>query len=280
MSGLPRAWPVPVTDVRELLLRAVRAGRVTAAVVAGEAGVVAGMAQAAGEAGRLGLAFHGLVRDGGEVAAGAELCRVVGTPGQVVRAEELLLGLLGKPSGIATRARAFAAATGGRPRVVSGGWKKMPPPLKELVRGAVTLGGAEPRILPVPFAYLDKNWVALLGGVRQALAAVAHLELAKVVQVKGREGSVAEEACLAAAHGADVVFVDTGRLADAAAAAAALRQRGLRARVQLAFGGGVTLEGLPALLGQDLDILDVGRAIVDAPLLDLRLDVVELHPGA
>ncbi len=276
MSSAPQARPRPVADVREELLGAVGDLRVTAALVSAQAGVVAGLAQAAREADKLGLSFFGLVRDGGEVAAGAEVARLVGSPEQVVRAEELLLGLLGKPSGIATATRAFVAAAGGRPRVVSGGWKKVPPALKEMVRDAVALGGGQSRILPVPFVYLDKNWVALLGGVRRSLEAVAHLDLAKVVQVKGREQSVADEACQAAEHGAAVVFVDTGRPEDVAAAAESLTRRGWRPLVQLAFGGGVTLESLPALRGLDLDILDVGRAIVDAPLLDLRLDVLEL----
>jgi nicotinate-nucleotide pyrophosphorylase (carboxylating) len=45
--------------------------------------------------------------------------------------------------------------------------------------------------------------------------------------------------------------------------------------VQVAFGGGVTLDDVDALKALDLDILDIGRHIVDAPLLDMRLDIVE-----
>jgi nicotinate-nucleotide pyrophosphorylase (carboxylating) len=150
----------------------------------------------------------------------------------------------------------------------------MPAVLKEMIRSAVVAGGAEPRIVQGPFAYLDKNYVALLGGIRQSLAAVAHLGgHAKVVQVKGRYADVASEACQAAEHGADVVFVDTGRPADVSLVTQALGRRGLRGRVQVAYGGGVTLAELDALRALDLDILDIGREIVDAPLLDLRLEV-------
>jgi hypothetical protein len=31
------------------------------------------------------------------------------------------------------------------------------------------------------------------------------------------------------------------------------------------------------LKGMDVDILDIGRQIVDAPLLDMRLEVIESH---
>jgi nicotinate-nucleotide pyrophosphorylase (carboxylating) len=265
-----------VVDVREEILRSVRARRVTAAIVADQAGVVAGTGHAAREAEQLGLSFVELVREGSAVAAGDEVARLVGTPGQIVRAEEVLIGTLAKPSGIATRTRAFVARTNGRPKVVSGGWKKMPAALKEMIRSAVSTGGGQPRIVPGPFVYLDKNYVELLGGVRESLAAVAHLgDLAKVVQVKGRHADVAAEACEAADHGAAVVFVDTGRREDVARAADALVRRGLRGRVQVAFGGGVTLDDVDALKALDLDILDIGRHIVDAPLLDMRLDIVE-----
>jgi nicotinate-nucleotide pyrophosphorylase (carboxylating) len=42
----------------------------------------------------------------------------------------------------------------------------------------------------------------------------------------------------------------------------------------LAFGGGVQLTDIDRLRGLDVDIVDVGRAIVDAPLLDMRFQVV------
>lgn len=271
----PKTWPRPVLDVREELLRSVSAPRVTAAIVAAEPGVLAGVAAAAQQAGQLGLAVE-LLPEGAAVAAGDHLARLVGTPRQIVLAEDVLIGALAKPSGIATRTRAFVERAGGRPRIVSGGWKKMPGALKEMIRSAVTTGGGQPRIVPGPFAYLDKTYVALLGGIRRSLAAAAELEdLARVVQVKGREADVGTEACEAAEHGADVVFVDTGRAEDVARATEALRQRGLREQVQVAFGGGVTLDDVESLRALDLDILDVGRQIVDAPLLDLRLEILQ-----
>jgi nicotinate-nucleotide pyrophosphorylase (carboxylating) len=271
----------PVLDVREEILRSVAARSAVATIVADQAGVISGVALARAEALRLGLSLLELVEEAAGVQKGDEVARLVGTPRQVLMAEDVLIGLLAKPSGIATRAREFVARTGGRPRVVSGGWKKMPGALKELIRGAVLAGGAQPRIVPGPFAYLDKNYVELLGGIRKSLAAVSHLPgVAKVIQVKGRYGEVGTEAVEAAEHGADVVFIDTGRTEDVALVAEALARRGLRQRVQLAFGGGVTLRGLDALKSLDLDILDVGRQIVDAPLLDMKFEIVEAHPGA
>ncbi|HTP51874.1 MAG TPA: hypothetical protein VMK42_14365 [Anaeromyxobacteraceae bacterium] len=268
----------PGLDVREEILRSVAAGRVTAAIVAEEAGVFSGAALARAEASRLGVQVASMAGEGARLREGDEVARLAGTPRQVVMAEEILIGLLAKPSGIATRAREFVERAGGRPRVVSGGWKKMPAALKGMIRAAVSAGGADPRILPGPFAYLDKNYVALLGGIEKSLAAVAHLQaVAKVIQVKGRYADVSAEAVLAAELGADVVFVDTGRPEDVERAAESLARHGLRERVDLAFGGGVAVGDLERLRALDLDILDIGRQIVDAPLIDMRLEIVDLR---
>ncbi len=44
--------------------------------------------------------------------------------------------------------------------------------------------------------------------------------------------------------------------------------------MQLAFGGGVEESDLELVVAAGGDIVDVGRAILGSPLLDLRLDVV------
>lgn len=277
---LPADAPAAAVDVREELLQAVRSDRVTAVIVVDEEGVIAGVPGAQREAERLGLSVARMVSSGSRVEAGVEIARLVGTPRQIVMAEDVLIGTLAKPSGIATAARRFVTRADGRPRVVSGAWKKMPVVMKDMVREAVAAGGAEPRIVGGPFVYLDKTWVELLGGIRESVAAAGHLDgHVKVVQVKGRHGDVAGEAREAAEHGADIVFIDTGRMADVASVMECLTGLGLRDTVKIAFGGGVELDDVAALRRFDVDILDIGRSIVDAPLLDMRLEIVAAAGG-
>lgn len=268
---------VSKVDIRQEILRNVQAKEVIASVIADEKGIIAGTAAAKEEAERLGLSLVNILNDGTHVGKGDEVIRFCGTPEQTVMAEEVLIGLLAKPSGIATRANKFVQATEGRPRVVCGAWKKMPPSLKGMIREAVTVGGAFYRIENGPFAYLDKNYIALLGGIKNTLAAVAHLDTcARVIQVKGRYGDVASEACEAAEHGADIVFIDSGEPDDVRRVVERLLQHGLRNRVKLAFGGGVNMENIGELKNLDIDILDIGRPIVDAPILDMRLEIVDI----
>jgi nicotinate-nucleotide pyrophosphorylase (carboxylating) len=100
----------------------------------------------------------------------------------------------------------------------------------------------------------------------------------KVIQLKGEFASVAQEAIMAVTHGADILMVDTGGLADFEAARRALEAIGLRQQVKLAFAKGVRLRDIPAMKGRGIDILDIGSEIVDAPLLDMKLDVSVVPP--
>ena len=74
-------------------------------------------------------------------------------------------------------------------------------------------------------------------------------------------------------HGADRVFVDTGEIDDARRVLAAVGENRLRHQVKIVFAGDISFEDLDNLKQLDLDFLDVGRAIVDAPLLDMRMVV-------
>jgi nicotinate-nucleotide pyrophosphorylase (carboxylating) len=265
-----------MTDPRPLLFSGVAQRDITAILSADESGIVVHIDAAAATSADLGLTVHHHLAEGKPVQPGDEVLRVSGSPIQIAMAEERLVGLIAKPSGIATAASRFVDRAGGRLQIVSGAWKKLPFSQKDMIRSAITAGGAAPRIADWPFAYLDKNFVTMLGGVRRALNAVAaHQELAdyqRIIQVID-----VDDACAAARGGAHIVFVDTGRIDDVSTVSRALRATGLRDRVRLAFGGGVQLTDIDQLRGLDVDIVDIGRAIVDAPLLDMTFRVVNVR---
>ena len=263
-------------DLRDDIFRGVAQRRVTAEIVAAEPGIVAETRMAAEAAQELGLNLDSILEAGDAVTPGRVIARFSGSPKQIALAEDRLIGLMSKASGIATAARRFVEKAGSRPRIVSGAWKKMPLCQKESIRRAVAVGGADGRISDRPFLYLDKNYVRMLGGLAACLEAVSGFkDRLRVVQIKGEYGDLVDEACLAARNGAGIVFIDTGRRDDLARVGDGLRRAGLRCRAEIAFGGGVRLEDVEALKALDVDVLDVGRGIVDAPLLDMRLEVVK-----
>jgi nicotinate-nucleotide pyrophosphorylase (carboxylating) len=73
--------------------------------------------------------------------------------------------------------------------------------------------------------------------------------------------------------GAGVLMVDTGSVEDLCEVVETARRQGFRQRVKIAFGGGVTAQRLEEVVAAGADIIDIGRAIIDAPIIDFRLDV-------
>lgn len=261
-------------DLRDEIFRCVAGRKVIARIISDDEGVIAETRAASEEACRLGLQVHSVLDEGSRVRRGDEVMRLKGSPKQVAQAEEVLLGIISKPSGIATAVSGFIEKAGVRPRIVCGAWKKMPPPLKDAVRRAVTTGGGAFRITGMPFVYLDKNIIEMVGGIEASLSAASGLTgHVKAVQIKGRYRDIADEASEAARCGASIVFIDTGQPGDVGKVTERLKSLGLRSRVEVAFGGNVTLSDIDGLKSLDIDIVDVGRAIVDAPLLDLRMEI-------
>jgi nicotinate-nucleotide pyrophosphorylase (carboxylating) len=265
---------MPQQDIRDIVFASLQGRFFCAHLLTERAGVMAGTNRLAKELAPLGVAVELLCRDGDAVETGTVVAQFTGGAKQLAQAEEIVIGLLAKPSGIASAARRAVELAGAGLRIVSGAWKKMPPEIKWNVREAVAAGGAAFRVTDNPFLYLDKNFVRLLGGIEATMAAVAALDdKEKCLQLKGEFAAIADEALIAAGAGADILMIDTGRLADVGAVNDALTGAGLRGKVKIAFAQGIRLEDIPYLRDKGIDILDIGVAIVDAPLLDMKFEV-------
>ena len=251
---------------------------VTADIIAEDAGVIAGIQAAKDKAKSLGLEIIQILEKGQTVQRGDVIATVSGNPKQIAIAEDELIGLVAKPSGIATATRNCVDRAGPDIQIVCGAWKKMPVVLKQTIREAIVTGGGYFRISKEPFIYLDKNYVQMLGGIKSSLQAVAHFAgFKKVVQIKGRQKDIALEASEAAELGADIIYVDSGQPQDLQKLADLLNRRGLREKVKIAFGGSVKIDDIDRFKDLPVDILEIGRQIVDAPLLDLKLEVVKIN---
>ncbi|EAX48461.1 Quinolinate phosphoribosyl transferase [Thermosinus carboxydivorans Nor1] len=261
-------------DIRDAIFASVGNRTFMAKVITESSGIIAGSKRLAEALMSLGVTVNQLLGDGAAVDAGAVIATITGQAKQIAMAEEIVIGIMAKPSGIATAAQKAVQAAGPDLRIVCGAWKKMPPEIKHIVREAVACGQAAFRISDQPFLYLDKNFVRMLGGIEATLTAVRDMDdKQKVIQLKGYYGPVVEEALTAVKCGADIIMVDTGRLEDVTAVHEALMAKGWRDRVQIAFAKGIKIEAISELKGRGIDILDIGVAIIDAPLLDMKLEV-------
>jgi len=266
-------------DIRDSLFSSIRDKQFTAVLRAEGSGCLSGIEQAEKQFKEMGILFQVYKKDGDSVAAEERIGIVTGTPKQIAIAEEKLIAILSKYSGIASAAYKAMGFAAGQVRIACGAWKKMPPEIKDGVRRAVCDGGADFRITSVPMIYLDKNYIRMFGSIKQTLVALQEFaEHLKVVQIRGELGSVEEETQDAVEYGAGILMVDTGDEADLTRCFVALEQMDKRKKVQVAYAGGVVLADIPRYRDMGVDILCIGREIVDAPLLDMKLDV-ELKNG-
>ena len=234
-------------DPREILFSSIQNQTVTACIYTDGDGLLSGVSQALTSARSLGLTVDYALEEGSTVAAGDLVMQIKGTPIQIADAEDRLIGCLSKPSGIATSARRFVELAGHSTKIVCGSWKKMPFSMKADIRQAITTGGARCRISDTPMVYLDKNYVAMLGGIQVSLNAAYQMDdRKKVIQIRGRYegGDLVREAWAAIHAGADIVYVDTGRVQDAVDVVRGVKplleqwqQEYQYRQVQIAFGG-------------------------------------------
>jgi len=263
------------SDIRDRIFLPVKGRRYVAQITAQGKGVLSGMGWFEKACGKLGLTIRESKERGQRIQPKEVIAVLEGTAKQMALAEEELLGWVSKSSGIATAARRAKMAAGKNLQVVSGAWKKMPLPMKDLVRQAILDGGIHLRILEKPFLYLDKNYLKILEGVENALLSIREWnDIAKVVQLKSGEKTLLEETLIAVRLGAHVIMIDTGRRKDIERVNFLLTQKGMRERVEIAFGGEIQIQDLKILRKMPVDIVDIGKAIVDAPLLDMKMDVL------
>lgn len=266
-------------DIRDVLFRDIAERRYRAVLLPERDGFLSGVEDAVRKTQELGIEWRSELREGDRLCCNRGFAELIGTPKQIAIAEECVIGLLAKTSGIATAARRAVDMAAGQIEIVSGSWKKMPPDMKTAVRRAISTGGASFRICEPPMLYLDKNFIRMFGSIRTALdAAAATGDMTKVIQIKGIEQTIEEETRQAVEGGADILMVDTGNRRDVEDCLRQIEKMHRRGQLRVAFAGNVKIAEIPSMLGQGIDLLCIGKEIVDAGLLDMKLNVIEEAP--
>jgi nicotinate-nucleotide pyrophosphorylase (carboxylating) len=201
----------------------------------------------------------------GDIARAGEVVAVVHASARTLLvAERTALNFLQRLSGIATRARRYVDAAGGRITILD--TRKTTPTLRALEKYAVRAGGATNHRVGLFDAVLIKdNHIRLAGGVRQAVERARAHRPDMTVEVEAERLDQVDDAIAA---GADIVLVDNMSTDDIRAAVA--RARG-RAKVEIS--GGVTLERIPELATTGADFVSVGALTHSAPAVDISFEI-------
>jgi nicotinate-nucleotide pyrophosphorylase (carboxylating) len=203
-------------------------------------------------------------RDGDSCAAGEEIAFVFGSARALLVAERTALNFLQRLSGIATRARRFVDAGGGRITILD--TRKTTPTLRVLEKYAVRAGGATNHRVGLFDAILIKdNHIRLGGGVTAAVASARAHRPGLAVEI---EAETLDQVDQALAAGAETILVDNMSTADICAAVG--RARG---RAKIEISGGVTLERIPELAATGADFVSVGALTHSAPAIDISFEI-------
>jgi nicotinate-nucleotide pyrophosphorylase (carboxylating) len=212
------------------------------------------------------LAFHPLVADGEQVAAGAVVARVAGNARAILRGERTALNFLMRLCGIATAARAAVEEVAGTGAVILD-TRKTAPGLRMLDKYAVAAGGAVNHRMGLFDAVMIKDThlragASISAGVARALRR-GHPPAAITVEV--RDLDQLTEAIRAGAGRALLDNMEPETIARAVKLAAG--------RVVLEASGGLRPGRLRQVAATGVDCLSLGWLTHSAPAADLAMEV-------
>jgi len=205
--------------------------------------------------------------DGDACLAGEEIAEVFGSARALLVGERTALNFLQRLSGIATRARLFVDATGGRITILD--TRKTTPTLRVLEKYAVRAGGATNHRVGLFDAILIKdNHIRLAGGVKAAVERSRAHRPGLPVEIEAETLPQVDEALAA---GAETILVDNMATTEIEEA---VRRANGRARIEIS--GGVTLERIPELAATGADFVSVGALTHSAPAIDISFEIEPL----
>ncbi len=206
-------------------------------------------------------------QDGDALSAGHEFGRVYGPMRSVLGGERTALNFLCHLSGVATEARQFVDAAGGRVRILD--TRKTLPGLRALEKAAVRAGGGHNHRGSLSDALLIKDNHLVGLGIDKAVQAASDHWPGRTVEVECERPQQVAEAVEA---GAGIVMLDNMTPAQVKKCVAIVRESS-RPGVLVEVSGSVTLDNVKMYAAAGPDLISTSAITQSAPALDLGLDV-------
>ena len=209
-----------------------------------------------------------LQKHDGDFCRNGEIIADVFGPARVLLVgERTALNFLQRLSGIATRARRYVDATGGRLTVLD--TRKTTPTLRALEKYAVRAGGARNHRVGLYDAVLIKdNHIRLAGGVAAAVMRTRAHNPGLPIEIEAQTLTEVDEALAA---GAERILVDNMATSDIREAVA--RAEG---RSTIEISGGVTLDRMAELSTTGADYVSIVALTHSAPAIDISFEIEPL----
>jgi nicotinate-nucleotide pyrophosphorylase (carboxylating) len=238
-----------------------------------EAGVAAGLEEAAMVFEILGCEVVAHASDGESVSPGDTLMEIEGPARAILSGERTALNIVGRMAGIATAvAEAQRIASEASPSVRIASTRKTLPGLRELDKKAVSLGGGDTHRLRLDDCVLIKdNHLELVPSITDAVGrARERVSFTKKIEVEVRNLAEAAEAAEA---GADIIMFDNMSPGEIRICLDALKERGLHVGRLFEASGGITHENLVEYAGSGVDIVSMGSLTHSVRSLNVKLEI-------
>jgi len=238
-----------------------------AAIVAREAGIIAGLDLAAEAFKSLDpeAKFWPLVSDGDAVNQGAKIAKIAGKTRAILTAERTALNFLGHLSGVATLTSRYVDAVAGTGARIAC-TRKTTPGLRALEKYAVRMGGGVNHRFGLYDGVLIKdNHIAAVSGIGNALRALA-ARAGHMVRIE-IEVDTLDQLKEALRFPIDAVLLDNMDVPTLKKAVAMVA-----GRVTTEASGGVRLETVRKIAETGIDLISAGALTHSARRLDLSLE--------
>lgn len=216
------------------------------------------------------LETQALLADGAPLASGADIARIEGAAGSILRAERIALNFLQRMSGIASETNRYVRAIQGcEARIID--TRKTVPGHRYLDKYAVRMGGGHNHRLNLADGILIKdNHIQALRSRELGLREVIQLALNRASHTIKVEVEVEtlEEVQEAVEAGAPIIMLDNMPVALMREAVALI---GGRAVVEAS--GGITLDTVRAVAETGVDLISIGGLTHSPKALDISLDL-------
>jgi nicotinate-nucleotide pyrophosphorylase (carboxylating) len=262
--------PEIVETLKKFLEEDVRSGDLTtnvtipeektalATIYAREKAVLAGIKEAEVIAYLTGLTYEVLAFEGNWVSPGDPVMRLRGRARTLLTVERLILNIIQRMSGIATKTyRMVSIAREVNPKVKIACTRKTTPGFRFFEKRAVIIGGGDPHRYALDDMVLIKNnHITAVGGVHEAVSAAKDaVSFSKKISCEARTLQETEEAISA---GADIVLLDNFSPNDIGGLIEVLKSKGVRGNVILEASGGIDEENVREYARNEIDVISSG----------------------
>ncbi len=245
-----------------------------AEITVNEDGVLAGLLEVEQICDYFSIHYSSEFMDGNRVKSNDTVLTMEGAGAKILKAERLVLNILGRMSGVATLTNVLVRkARTINKQVRIAGTRKTTPGFRKYEKRAITIGGGDPHRFGLYEAVIIKdNHIKLMGLEHAVTKAKEKVSFTRKIEV---EVESIEEALQAAELHIDIIMLDNMTVAEVNGCVRLLTERGLREGLIVEVSGGINQDNVKDYASTGVDVISIGMITHSAKSLGFSLNVVD-----